>query len=118
MWKHPAYSGVTRFVICDSPLLIGSDNLALSLKTAHYSVDGIEEVLLVDGRLIFTCCDKGSLITYVRDVRAREAWSMLCEEFEIEIICKLEVSEVYLEDLHSLLEVRKLYATSTTWKDY
>ena len=57
-----------RFMICSCPLLFGSEDGALALKTSDDPVDGIEEILTVDLLLVLPGCSQGCFIAYIGNV--------------------------------------------------
>ena len=94
--------------MCDSALLLSGNDLALALESADYTVDGIEEVLLVDSLLAVSGGDQGSLVADIGDVGTGEAGSLPCKEIDVEAVDQLEVAHMHLEDLKPLLELRQL----------
>ena len=100
---------MTCLVMRNGPLLLRSYDLRLSLKSSYDPVYGIKEVLLVNSVLVLSCSSKCRLVADIGDISSGESRSMLCKELEIEIICKLEVSQMHLEDFFPLLEVRKFH---------
>ena len=106
--QHPADSGMSCLMVGYGVLLLVGYNLALALESAYYTVDGIQEVLFVDGLLAVTGCDQRRLVADIGYVGAREARSLPCQEIYVEAVYQLEVAHVHLEDVEPLLEFRQL----------
>ena len=100
---------MTCLMMSDRLLFCRSYYLVLSFETSDDPVDGIKEILLVDSLLVMSCSCEGSLVADIGDICSREARSMLCKEFKVEILSQFESPEVNGEDLFPLLEIRKLH---------
>ena len=89
-------------------LLLRSDDLALLLQTADYPVNCIEEILSVNRLLVTSCSCESSLVADIGYIGSREARSVFCKEFKVEIIGKFQSFEMHGENLLPLLEIRKI----------
>ena len=105
--QHPADGGMAGFVMGYSVLLLIGNNLALALQAAYDTVDGIQEVLLVDSFLAVARSDKRSFIADIGNVGAGESRGLPCQEIYVETVYKLEVAHVDLEDVEPFLELRQ-----------
>ena len=107
--EEPAYYCVTGLVMSYGLLFFRCDNLVLSFQTSNYPVHSIEEILLIHTLLVAAGSSEGGFVADIRDVGTGETWSVLCQEFEIEVVGKLDTLEMNLENLFSFLQVRQVH---------
>ena len=106
---EPRDGGVTGLVDGDGALFGLGHHLGLLLQTADDTVDGIEEVLLLNRLRVVAGSDEGSLVADIGDIGTREAWRLTGEEVDVDAVVGLDGLEVYLEDFLTLVEVGEVY---------
>ena len=107
--EEPAYYCVTGLVMSYGLLFFRCDNLVLSFQTSYYPVHSIEEILLIHTLLVAAGSSEGGFVADIRDVGTGEPWSVLCEEFNVEVVGKFDTLEMHLEDFFPFLQIRKVY---------
>ena len=105
---QPADGSVSCFVVGDGTFLFEGHYLVFLLQAAYYPIDSIEEVLLTDGRAIFTCGYKCRLVAHVGDVGTRESGCLPCKKVFVEVLVEFKRTQVYFEYLFSFVYVGQI----------
>ena len=92
----------------DGTLFALRHHLGFLFEAADDSVNGIEEILLAHGLTVATGSNQSGFITYVGDVGARESWCLTRQKVHIEVVCKLERTQMDIEDGDALRQFGKV----------
>ena len=85
--------------------LLLCQDFGLFLKTADDAVNGIKEILFVNGFLVVACSNECCFVAYIRDVGSRETRCLARKKVHVNRRVKLQRTHVYSKDCLTLVEV-------------
>ena len=106
---------MSRLVVGDGAFLVLGEDLGAFLEAADYTVNRIEEVLLLDDLLVLASSAEGCLVADVGDVGTREARRLLGKKLAVNvtlsifIITQFQPFHVDFEDSLALLDIWQLH---------
>ena len=104
---------MARLVDSSRTALLRAHRHIAALQATYDTVDSGKEVLLCYAILIVTRSDKRRLVTYIGNIGTRKTRSLLSQELSIELIVKLQVLKMHIEDLLALLDIGQAYLNLT-----